>query len=182
MPLRAESGEALDSTDNALRQVQGERHCSAPLCLAGALARVLVALWAGGMWTVGYIAAPTLFAMLGDRVLAGNIAGQLFTVIAWIGMGTAIYLLAFMAVRWGRAVLRDKLFWVIVVMFACVAVGYFSIQAEMASLKAGLDSMDVMESAVRDKFTILHGVSSAIYLAQSVLGAWLVVGARRLAV
>ncbi|MDR1423498.1 MAG: DUF4149 domain-containing protein [Azoarcus sp.] len=150
-------------------------------CLASAVARVLITLWVGGMWAVGYLAAPVLFAMLDDRMLAGNIAGRLFTVIAWTGMGTAVYLLAFMAARWGRAVLRDKLFGVIVAMLACVMVGYFGIQAEMVALKAGVGSMDVMESAARDKFTILHGVSSAIYLAQSVLGVWLVVGARRLA-
>jgi len=157
-----------------------ERAASLPARAAGALARVLVALWAGGMWTVGYIAAPALFAMLDDRMLAGNIAGRLFTVIAWTGMGTAVYLLAFMAVRRGRAILRDKLFWVVVAMLACVAVGYLGIQAEMAALKAGVGSLDVMESAAREKFAMLHGVSSAVYLVQSMLAAWLAVGAGRL--
>ncbi|MDR2260751.1 MAG: DUF4149 domain-containing protein [Azoarcus sp.] len=147
--------------------------------VAGAFARLLVVLWVGGMWTVGYIAAPVLFDMLDDRMLAGNIAGRLFTFIAWIGMGAALYLLVFMSARRGRAVLRDRLFRVTAVMLACVAVGYFGIQAEMAALKAGVGAMDVMESAVRERFAVLHGMSSAIYLAQSVLGAWLVVKTRR---
>ncbi|MDR1229554.1 MAG: DUF4149 domain-containing protein [Azoarcus sp.] len=148
---------------------------------AGALARALVTLWVGGMWTVGYIAAPVLFAMLDDRMMAGNIAGRFFTVMAWIGMWTAVYLLVFMSARRGRAVLGDKLFWVTAAMLVCVAVGYFGIQAEMAALKAGAGSLDVMESASRSKFAMLHGVSSAIYLVQSVLGIWLAAGARRLA-
>lgn len=157
-----------------------ERAVSLPARFAGALARVLVALWVGGMWTVGYIAVPILFAMLDDRMLAGNIAGRFFTIMAWIGMWTAVYLLVFMFVRRGRAVLGDKLFWVIAAMLACVAVGYFGIQAEMAALKADVGSLDVMESASRSKFAILHGVSSAIYLVQSVLGIWLAAGAKRL--
>ncbi|GHU37296.1 hypothetical protein AGMMS50256_35050 [Betaproteobacteria bacterium] len=144
-----------------------------------ALAQVLVTLWVGGMWVVGYVAAPTLFAMLDNSIVAGNIAGRLFTVIAWIGMGTAVYLLAFLAARQGRAVLRGAPFWVVAVMLVCVAVGYFGIQAEMTALKAGVGSMDVMESAARGRFRVLHGVSSSIYLAQSVLGLWLVVGWRR---
>jgi hypothetical protein len=147
---------------------------------ASVLARLLVTLWVGGMWTVGYIAAPILFATLDERMLAGNIAGRLFAIIAWIGIGTAAYLLVFMAARQGRALLRDSLFWVVATMLACVAVGYFGLQAEMAALKAGLGSMDVMESAARERFALLHGASSAIYLVQSVLGVWLVAGTKRL--
>ena len=66
-------------------------------------------------------------------------------------------------------------------MFACVAFGYFGLQAEMAALKAGVGSMDVMESAARERFALLHGVSSAIYLAQRLLGVWLAAGTKRLA-
>ncbi|MDR1855350.1 MAG: DUF4149 domain-containing protein, partial [Azoarcus sp.] len=61
-------------------------------------------------------------------------------------------------------------------LLACVAIGYFGIQHEMAALKAGVASMDVMESAARERFTTLHVVSEVIYLVQSLLGVWLVVG------
>ena len=155
-----------------------ENVVSLPARAAGALARVLVALWVGGMWTVGYIAAPVLFGMLDDRMLAGNVAGRLFTYIAWIGMGVAGYLLVFVAVRQGRAALRDGVFRVTLVMLVLVAAGYFGIQAEMVALKVGVGSMDVMESAARARFAALHAVSSVVYLAQSALGAWLVVKAR----
>jgi uncharacterized membrane protein len=151
-----------------------------PARAAGVLAQALVTLWVGGMWTIGYIVAPALFDMLDDRMLAGNIAGRLFTVIAWIGMGTAVYLLGFMTAKQGKAVLRRGLFWIAAAMLVCVAVGYFGIQAEMAALKAGVGSMDVMDSAARERFALLHGVSSVIYLAQSALGLWLVAGTRRL--
>jgi hypothetical protein len=147
-----------------------------------AIALISVTLWVGSMWAVGYLATPTLFAMLDDRTLAGNVAGQLFAVVAWIGMAVALYLLALIVARTGRAVLRCKLFWVVAVMLVCVAVGYFGIQFEMAALKASAGSVDVMnsDSALRGQFATLHGVSSVIYLLQSVLGIGLVVGMRRL--
>ncbi|MDR1855535.1 MAG: DUF4149 domain-containing protein, partial [Azoarcus sp.] len=130
------------------------RCASRAFALADALARVLIALWIGGMWAVGYLAAPVLFKMLApDRILAGAIAGQLFTYIAWIGLGTAIYLLALLFVAAGRAATRRAVFWVVAALLACVAIGYFGIQHEMAALKAGVASMDVMESAARERFT-----------------------------
>ena len=42
------------------------------------LAGGLLVLWIGGMWAIGYVAAPVLFANLGDKQLAGMLAGRLF--------------------------------------------------------------------------------------------------------
>ncbi|MCL2140894.1 MAG: DUF4149 domain-containing protein [Dehalococcoidia bacterium] len=140
-----------------------------------AITQLLVTAWVGGMWMVGYIVTPTLFAMLDDRMLAGHIAGRLFSVVAWIGFGVAVWLLGFMAVRWKRVVLRSVMFWAVAAMLACVVVGGI-LQMEMAALKVGLESMDVMESARRGQFTMLHGGASVIYLVQSLLGAWVVLG------
>ena len=36
----------------------------------------------GGLWAIGYLAAPVLFASLGDKMLAGMLAGKMFTWIA----------------------------------------------------------------------------------------------------
>ena len=49
--------------------------------LSEALYFILIALWVGGMWAIGYMAAPVLFASLGDRQLAGMVAGKLFALI-----------------------------------------------------------------------------------------------------
>ena len=51
-------------------------------------ARLLVAaLWAGSLWTIGYVVAPTLFLSLHDNVLAGTIVGFLLRTEAWTGDG-----------------------------------------------------------------------------------------------
>ena len=56
--------------------------------------RILLTLWVGGLWAIGYIAAPTLFAMLDDRKLAGALAGQMFHIISYIGLvcGTLLFI------------------------------------------------------------------------------------------
>jgi hypothetical protein len=48
-------------------------------------------------------------------------------------------------------------------------------------MKADAWPREVMSSVLRDRFATWHGVSSVLYLVQSVLGIVLVLGARRLA-
>jgi hypothetical protein len=70
------------------------------------LAALCIALWVGGMWMTGYGVVPVLFKMLPDRQLAGMVAGQLFTLLAYIGIACALYLLAFQLQQFGRSALR----------------------------------------------------------------------------
>jgi hypothetical protein len=43
------------------------------------LAAWALTLWVGGFWAIGYLAAPMLFYNLDDRMLAGMLAGKMFT-------------------------------------------------------------------------------------------------------
>jgi hypothetical protein len=147
--------------------------------LADALYCLLLTLWVGGLWAIGYLVAPTLFATLADRQMAGLIAGKLFALIGWIGLGASAYLLPFMALRSGAAVLRQSGFWLVLLMLAGTAAGLFGIQPLMAQLKLDAAPLDVMDSVLRDRFVFWHGVSSVSYLAQSLFGALLVLGTCR---
>jgi hypothetical protein len=140
---------------------------------------VAITLWVGGMWAIGYVAAPVLFSSLGDRQLAGLVAGKLFALIGWIGLGAAAWLLLFLAVRWGGAVFKRAVFWLVVLMALMVAASQFGIQPLMAQLKADALPREVMESVLRDRFATWHGVSSILFLVQSLLGVWLVVWSGR---
>ncbi|MBN8440561.1 MAG: DUF4149 domain-containing protein [Thauera sp.] len=148
--------------------------------LAEHLALVTVTLWVGGMWAVGYLVAPVLFDMLPDRMLAGRVAGRLFDFVGWFGIATAAYLLVFSAVRMRWGVLRSSVFWLLLTLLALVAAGHFGIQPLMAELKASAWPRDVMNSVMRDRFATWHGVSSVLYLIQSLLGAMLIFVLRRL--
>lgn len=147
--------------------------------LSEALWFVAITLWVGGLWAIGYIAAPVLFSSLGDRQLAGLVAGRLFSLIGWIGLGSAAYLLLFLLVRQGGQVFKGAVFWLVLSMALLVAASQFGIQPLMAQLKADALPREVMASVLRDRFAAWHGISSILYLVQSLLGLWLVVWANR---
>lgn len=144
-----------------------------------ALYSVAITLWVGGLWATGYLAAPVLFATLGDRQLAGMIAGKLFALMGWVGLVGAAYLLIFLIVRWGGQAFRRAVFWLVLVMALLTAASQFGIQPLMAQLKVDALPREVMESVLRDRFVAWHGISSILYLVQSVLGLWLSVWSAR---
>jgi hypothetical protein len=138
------------------------------------LAGTSLVLWIGGMWAIGYIAAPVLFSSLDDKQLAGLLAGKLFAVIAWVGIATAVYLLVYRIARDGGSALKTFFFWAVTVMLALTLAGHFGIQPVMQGLKNQALPHAVMQSVFADRFARWHGVSSILYLIQSGLGLLLV--------
>jgi len=133
-----------------------------------------VTAWVGSLWAIGLMAAPTLFHYLPDRILAGSIAGRLFTYVALLGLACGGYLLLFRLVRFGGHVFRQAFFWIVLVMLLLTIVGQFGVQPILAGLKQQALPREVMESVFRDRFATWHGVASVLYLIESVLGAALV--------
>lgn len=138
------------------------------------LAAVLLVLWVGGLWAIGYIAAPTLFAELPDRQMAGTVAGVLFTWIAWVGIAAGSYLLIFRLGKQGFPSLKQGYFWIVLVMLLLSLGQHFGIQPIMQGLKDQALPQAVMESAFRSRFSAWHGISSVVYLIESLLGLVLV--------
>lgn len=146
-----------------------------------ARARLLITtLWAGSLWTVGYLVAPTLFATLSDRVLAGTIAGSLFRIEAWltVACATVLIVLIWMEPKNESVAARRGLTGLVIGMLACTLLGYFGIQPFMSGLREAAGGGGVMDSESRAQFGILHGVSSAFYLVQSLLAIVLVLKSR----
>jgi hypothetical protein len=134
--------------------------------------RILLTLWIGGMWTVGYIVAPTLFALLADRALAGAVAGQLFSIMSYIGLLSAGILISGQCYRARAAWRQNWRFWILIVMLLIIVIGEFYLQPLMAELKqAGLTE----GSDNARQFGQLHGVASALFVINSLLGLGLVV-------
>ncbi|MBT9522747.1 MAG: DUF4149 domain-containing protein [Dechloromonas sp.] len=147
--------------------------------LSEALYLISITVWVGGLWAIGYMAAPVLFASLGDRQLAGMVAGKLFALIGWVGLGSAAWLLVFLVLRYGGQVFKRAIFWLVVLMALLTAASQFGIQPLMAQLKLDAMPREVMESVLRDRFAAWHGISSILYLVQSLLGLWLVIWSSR---
>lgn len=143
------------------------------------MALLAVTAWVGSLWGIGYVAVPTLFQTLPDRMLAGLLAGKMFALVAYIGIASACYLLAYHLHASGRAAFGQTVFRVVIVMLALALIVQFGIGPFMADLKAQALPADVMHSAYAERFRMLHGVSGILYLAQSLLGAVLVLKIRR---
>jgi hypothetical protein len=147
--------------------------------LSEALYAVALTLWVGGLWTVGGLVAPILFARLSDPALAGKLAGMLFTGQAWVGVACAAYLLLFLCARRGIGALKAGVFWLALTMLVLTLAGHLGIQPILAQLKAEAWPRNVMESVMRDRFAVWHGVSSGLYLIECLLGLWLVLWQER---
>jgi hypothetical protein len=136
--------------------------------------RLLVAtVWAGSLWTVGFLVVPTLFRTLSDQVLVGTIAASLFNVQAWLGMACALALLALVWAGGYAPRARRTLLLIVLAMLACTVVVHFGLQPMMEQLRAAAGPGGVMASALKARFGMLHGVSMSIYLVQSGLAVWL---------
>lgn len=136
---------------------------------------VLATAWAGGMWALGYLVAPVLFQVLPDKTLAGLVAGRMFAAMAYAGVVCALLLLALQWLRYRALVLRQWLFWLIMVMLLITLLGQFGIQPLLAGLKEQALPLPVMQSAYAGQFRLWHGVSSVMFLVQSLLAGWMVI-------
>lgn len=142
---------------------------------ADALQSLTATLWVGGLWAVGFIVAPVLFSTLPDRAMAGLLAGKFFSLIAWTGMACAIYLLLYRLLRDGAGALRQGVFWLVLLMLGLAMAGEFGVQPVLATLKEQALPKQVMESMLRDRFAIWHGVASGLYVMQCVCGGALAI-------
>jgi MFS family permease len=132
--------------------------------LVSVLERILLTLWVGSLWVSGFLVAPLLFATLEDRALAGSIAGELFSLTAWIGLLCGGVLLAlnglnFRARNWRGLLLAG--------MLLLIVIGQFVLTPMIAGLREqGLSATP--------RFGQLHGLASVLYVITSVAGLLLV--------
>lgn len=129
-----------------------------------AIERLVLVLWLGSAWTVGYLVAPTLFSELGEPLLAGHIAGRLFTWTAALGLVCAAVLLI-TTWRAGASGRERWRWWVVLSMAALVAIGEFGVRS-------------LMVPGAPD-FGRLHGVAQTLFLLVSLLGLLLVLAGVR---
>ena len=130
--------------------------------------RILLTLWIGGLWSIGYMAVPTLFTVLDDRLLAGEIAGNLFHVVNYLGLVCGTLLLLSTLIKFGK----HWLIWVLITMLILVSLSEFRLQPMMHELKL-LGLIEGTEQ--QDQFRLYHGLSQVIYLVNALLGLTLVI-------
>lgn len=141
--------------------------------------RLLVAaLWAGSLWTIGYVVAPALFLSLHDNVLSGTIVGYLLRTEAWVCISCGVLLWSMVKFSPMEPERKRALYYVIIAMTICALVIYFGLQPVMARLKDAAGAGGLAGTPQARQFGILHGVSQLVYLVESVLAGVLLVKLR----
>ena len=126
--------------------------------------KLLVALWLGGTWLVGFMAVPVIFATIDDRVLAGQVAGNIFVILRFFAI--AVMVLVFISqMRLGNPMIS----WLgrtILVVLGLLLLDLLWIHPEMVEFKAqGL--------AESDPFDQMHHLASTLYTINAIIGVWL---------
>jgi len=131
--------------------------------------RVLPAVWAGLSLAVGFVAAPTLFAVL-DRASAGRVASRLFAAEATISLVLCVVLALLERARAARRAqagqgsrVSAELLLVLGALF-CTVLGHHALQPMMEAARAGQGALS---------FGALHGISSGLYAVKLLLVATL---------
>ena len=133
--------------------------------------RVVLTLWVGGLWVAGYVVAPSLFASIDDRQLAGRMAGQIFQLVSYIGLAVGATLLLSIIIQKGGGWLRDNRARIVLLMLLLVVLSIGVLVPMMQELKLiGL----APGSEQATQFARLHGAASILHLINSLLGLWLV--------
>ena len=129
-----------------------------------ALERILLTLWVGSLWVSGFMVAPLLFAVLEDRSLAGTLAGELFSITAYLGLVCGAVLLALNAAKYRTFNWRGLL---LAGMLLLIVIGQFVLTPMIAGLREqGLSGSP--------RFGQLHGMASVLYVITSLCGLVLV--------
>jgi Domain of unknown function (DUF4149) len=141
------------------------------------LALIAITLWVGALWAIGMV-AYVLFDTLSDKQMAGMLAGKLFTIVAYIGIVSAFYLLIHRLMQSGTTALKQGFFWAVLLMLLLTLAEHFGIEPILAELKNQAMPADVMQSVFADRFKTWHGVASIAYLLECLLGLIPVLRAR----
>lgn len=139
--------------------------------MVAAIERLALTLWIGGMWIVGYVVVPLLFHALHDDILAGELAGNLFGTLSWLGLACGILLLSLEFSHTRGRWHRSWRLWALLTMLFFTVIGAFVLLPAIVALKQALPTL----AHTTPRFVLLHGISSTLFLINSLLGLALVI-------
>ena len=133
--------------------------------------KILLSIWVGGMWGVGYLVAPFLFSKLSETALAGYLVGELIKTISLVGVVVLVSILIRLVWQLKTSSFRHWLFWCVSVALGLLLLNILLLYPEMAALKiAGIEN----GTERTEQFNRLHGASAMSYLLVSIAGLFMI--------
>lgn len=137
--------------------------------------RIVLSLWVGGMWAIGFIAVVTLFKYSADKKLAGELAGHMFTAINMVGIFSILILLLMQLLQYGAKFLKQWRVWILLASLILISSTQFGLRPNMESLKSARDLGQISQTDFKKQFGSYHKISSSLYTVSCLLGLSLLV-------
>jgi len=137
-------------------------------------------VWLGGLIFFAFVLAPTAFAVLPSRHLAGNVVGRSLGALHWAGIISGLVFLAssllYSRLSRGTAHIFAARHVLICLMLALTLISQFGIIPRMDTLRASIGEIDSVppDNPVRMQFDALHVWSTRVEGGVLLLGLVLV--------
>jgi hypothetical protein len=133
-------------------------------------------VWLGGLIFFAFVVAPTAFAILPTRHLAGTLVNRSLGALHWIGIVSGIVFLVSSMIQsrlnTGAVEPLAARHILLSIMLLLTAVSQFGISPRMAALRASMGEIDTVAAtdALRMQFNALHAWSTRLEGAVLLLG------------
>jgi hypothetical protein len=141
------------------------------------LSIIISSLWVGGIWSM-LMVTTILFNKIPSSYIAGAIANDMFVFMNLFGMFSSGFLLIYGFKKENLSFFRTITFWLIILMLSLILISYFGINPVIENLKDSSFSKEIIESVFADRYSTWHGVASAAFLIECLLGIFLVLKIR----
>ncbi|HET7872612.1 MAG TPA: DUF4149 domain-containing protein [Terriglobales bacterium] len=127
-----------------------------------ALMLLALIVWIGGIIFFSFAVAPTLFAVLPSRELAGSVVSRCLGALHWIGLVSGLVFLLcsiiYNQLRFANPRLFSGTHILLVLMLVLTAISQFGITPKMQALRAEMHAIDSVPAADtrRTEFNRLH--------------------------
>ena len=130
--------------------------------------KLCLSLWVGAAWMTGAVVAPVTFQVLANqRVLAGTLAGKLFSVISYAGLVVTAILAISILLRLHSAIFRSLRFYLIVTMGTLLAINQFVLHPMIAAAR---QQSATAQTLAQQSFATLHQLASIGYVSACIIG------------
>ena len=141
------------------------------------LSIIITSLWVGGLWSM-LMVTTILFNKIPSSYIAGAIANDMFAFMNLFGMFSSGFLMIYGFKKINLLFLRSVIFWVLLVMLFLILISYFGINPIIDNFNDSSVSKEIIESVFADRYSTWHGIASAAFLVECVLGILLVLKVR----